>query len=45
VLHNLVVAMSVYADVCVMRKTEVHNAAEYSMRIWITGYAMNYMIG
>ena len=45
VLHNLVVAVSVYADVCVVRKTEVHDAAENAASLRIAGNAMYYMIG
>ena len=44
VLHNLVVAVSVYADVRVMSKAEVHDTAEDAVSIWITAYSMDYMI-
>ena len=44
VLHNLVVAVSIYADVHVVREAEVHDAAEDAVDIWITGYSMDYMI-
>ena len=44
VLHNLVVAVSVYADVRIMGEAESHNASEDAVSIWITGYSMDYMI-
>ena len=43
-LHNLVVAVSVYADVRIMREAEFHDATEDAVSIWITGNAMYYMI-
>lgn len=36
--------MSVYTNVCITEKTEVHNAAEYTMNIRITGDFVDYMI-
>ena len=44
VLHNLVVVVSIYADIRIMREAEFHDAAEYAVSIWITGNAMDYMI-
>ena len=43
-LHNSVVIMSVYTNVCITEKTEVHNAAKYTMNIRITGDFVDYMI-
>ncbi len=43
-LHNLVVAVSVYADIRVIRKAEIHDATEDAVSIWITGNAMDDMI-
>ena len=43
-LHNLVVAVSVYADVRIMREAKVHDAAKDAVSIWITGDTMYYMI-
>jgi hypothetical protein len=36
--------MGVNPDVWVMGETVVHDAAEYTMNIGITGYAVDYMI-
>ena len=36
--------MGVNADVWVMGKVEVHDAAEYTMNIGIAGYTVDYMI-
>lgn len=44
VLHDEVVLMGVDADVRIMRKAEVHDAAEDSVNIRIAGYTMYYMI-
>ena len=44
VLHDKVVLMGVDADVRIMRKAEVHDAAEDSVNIRIAGYTMYYMI-
>ena len=43
-LHNLVVVVSIYADVRIMGEAEFHNASEDAVSIWITGYSMDYMI-
>ena len=43
-LHNLVVAVSIYADVRIMREAEFHDAAEDTVNITITGNPMDYMI-
>ena len=43
-LHNFVVTMGVYANVWVVRETEVHDTTEYAMNIGITGYTVDYMI-
>ena len=43
-LHNLVVAVSIYADVRIMREAEFHDAAEDTVNIRITGNPMDYMI-
>ena len=45
VSHDYVVTMGVDADVVIIGKAEVHDAAEDTMYIRQTGYAMNYMIG
>ena len=45
VLHDTIIFMSIYADVCIMRETEVHDIVKDAMNIWITGYTMNNMIG
>ena len=44
VLHDSIVTMGVNANVRVMGETEVHDTAEYTMSIWVTGYAVDYMI-
>ena len=44
VLHNLVVAMGVYADVRVAGETELHDAAEDAVSIGVAGHAMDDMI-
>ena len=44
VLHDFVVAVGVNPDIRIMGKTEVHDAAEYTMNIGKTGYAMDYMV-
>jgi len=44
VLHNLVVAVSIYTDVRIMGEAEFHYASEDAVSIWITGYSMDYMI-
>ena len=44
VLHDSIVTMGVYANVWVMGETEVHDAAEYSVSIWVTGDTVDYMI-
>jgi hypothetical protein len=36
--------MGVNADVWIMGETKVHDAAEYTVNFWITGYPMDYMI-
>jgi hypothetical protein len=44
VLHNLVVAMGVYADIRIMREAEIHDAAEDAVSLRVAGYSMDYMI-
>ena len=44
VLHDFIVSMGVNADVWIMGETKVHDAAEYTVNFWITGYPMDYMI-
>ncbi len=34
-LHNLVVVVSIYADVRIMGEAEFHNASEDAVSIWI----------
>ena len=43
-LHDFIVSMGVNADVGILGETEVHDVAEYSVSIGITGYPMDYMI-
>ena len=45
VLHDVVVAMGVYADVGVLGETVVHDAAEDVVNMRITGNTVNHMIG
>ena len=45
VLHDVVVAMGVYADVGVVGETVVHDAAEDVVNMRITGNAVHYVIG
>ena len=44
VLHDFVMPMGVYANVYVMRETEIHDAAEYAVNIRIAGNPMDYMV-
>ena len=44
VLHDFVVSMGVNTNVWIMGETVVHDAAEYTVNIGITGYTMDYMI-
>ena len=44
VLHNLVVAVGIYADVLVVGETELHDAAKDAVNIGVAGNAMDYMI-
>ena len=43
-LHNLVVAMGVYADIRIMCEAEIHDAAEDAVSIGVAGNTMDYMI-
>ena len=43
-LHNLVVAVSVYADIRVIRKAELHDAAKDTVSLRVAGNAMDDMI-
>ena len=45
VLHDVVVAMGVYADVGVVGETVVHDTAEDVVNMRITGNTVNHMIG
>ena len=45
VLHDRVVHVGVDTDVCIMRKTEVHDVVENAVNIRITGNAMDDVIG
>ena len=44
VQHNIVVAMSIDADIALLRETILHNAAKYAMHLWIAGNAMYHVI-
>ena len=44
VLHDYVVSMGINTDVWIVGETVVHDAAEYSVSIGITGYTMDYMV-
>lgn len=45
VLHDFIVAMSVYTDVRVVEEAEVDDTAEYTTDFGIAGYAMHNVVG
>ena len=45
VLHDMIVLVSVDADVRIVREAEVHDVAEDTVSIWVAGNAMDDVIG
>ena len=43
--HDSILLMGIYADVCIMRETEVHDVTEDAVNVRIAGNTVNDMIG
>ena len=44
ILHDTVVPVGINTDVCITREAEIHDVAEDSVNIWVTGDSMYDMI-